>query len=237
MAARTFVIVHGAWGGSSSWTPLAEALRGQGHRAFTPSLTGLGERRHLLSGRVNLSTHIQDVIGTVESEELCDFVLVGHSYGGMVITGVADRLADRISHIAYLDAFLPTDGQCAFDFIGTDGMIANLKGASEHDGVAVPPVSRNPGNIPEALRFYVKKRGLHPLATLVENLHLTGAGAGIAHKLYVLCTAEQPTIFTKAYERVKADDAWTTETMPCGHMLQLEMLERLTEVLTGFAAA
>jgi pimeloyl-ACP methyl ester carboxylesterase len=236
MAARTFVIVHGAWGGSSSWTPLADTLRSQGHRVFTPSLTGLGERRHLLSGNVNLSTHIQDVVGTVESEELSDFVLVGHSYGGMVITGAADRLAARITHIAYLDAFLPTDGTCGFDFIGHDGMIANLKGAGEHGGLAVPPVARGMANVPEALRFYVGKRGLHPLATLVENLHLTGAGASIAHKLYVLCTAEQPTIFTKAYERVKADPAWTTETMPCGHMLQLEMLDSLAELLTGFAA-
>ncbi|HVV94124.1 MAG TPA: alpha/beta fold hydrolase, partial [Hyphomicrobiales bacterium] len=82
--AKTYVIVHGAWGGSLTWTPLAEKLRSQGLRVYTPCLTGLGERRHLFSGNVNLSTHIQDVAGVIESENLDDFALIGHSYGGMV---------------------------------------------------------------------------------------------------------------------------------------------------------
>ena len=236
MVQRTFVLVHGAWSGSATWTPLAETLRSHGHRVFTPSLTGLGERRHLFSGAVNLSTHIQDVIGVVESEELTDFVLVGHSYGGMVITGVADRLASHISHIVYLDAFLPENGTSGFDFIGEDGALANLRGAGAQGGLGVPPVPRDPSRIPAQYRFYLERRGPQPLATLTEKLALTGAHARIAKHLYVLCTVDQPTIFTKAYERVKNDPAWATETMPCGHILQLEMLERLAEILTDFVA-
>lgn len=237
MAGKTFVIVHGAWGGSATWTPLAEALRRAGHRAVTPSLTGLGERRHLFSGAINLSTHIEDVVAAAETEGLESFVLVGHSYGGMIITGVADRLAARISHIAYLDAFLPNDGTSAFDFIGAEGMLANLRGAAENGGVGIPPTQRDPARIPEDYRFHSRTRSLQPLATFVERLHLSGEHRSIAKRLYVLCTAEQPTIFTKAYERIRDDPAWTVETLPCGHLLQLEMPERLAQILITFATA
>src|SRR5689334_6163616 len=96
MASRKIVLVQGAWGSSASWTPVADVLRGMGHQVFVPSLTGLGERTHLFSGSINLYTHIGDVCGLIEAEGLQEFDLVGHSYGGMVITGVADRYADRI---------------------------------------------------------------------------------------------------------------------------------------------
>jgi pimeloyl-ACP methyl ester carboxylesterase len=231
---KTYVIVHGAWGGSLTWTPLAETLRRAGNRVYTPSLTGLGERRHLFSGNINLSTHIQDVAGVIESEGLKEFVLVGHSYGGMVITGVADRFAGRISHIVYLDAFLPEDGTSAFDFIGREGTLANLAGAGDHGGIGVPATPRDPSRIPEEFRPMVASRGLHPLPTLVEKIKLTGAHATIGKRLYVLCTADLPTIFVKAHEKTAADPAWATAKIPCGHMLQLEMLDRTAELITGF---
>ncbi|HVV94998.1 MAG TPA: alpha/beta hydrolase, partial [Hyphomicrobiales bacterium] len=196
--------------------------------------TGLGERRHLFSGNVNLSTHIQDVAGVIESENLDDFALIGHSYGGMVITGVADRFASKISHIVYLDAFLPENGTSAFDFIGREGMLRNIEGAADNGGIGVPATPRDPSRVPEEFRHLMGTRGLHPLPTLVENLKLSGDHAKIAKRLYVLCTGDLPTIFVKAYEKTKADPAWKTETLPCGHMLQLEMLDRTAELLTGF---
>jgi pimeloyl-ACP methyl ester carboxylesterase len=234
--AKTYVIVHGAWGGSLTWTPLADKLRRAGNRVYTPSLTGLGERRHLFSGTINLSTHVQDVAGVIESENLDDFVLVGHSYGGMVITGVADRFAARISHIVYLDAFLPEDGTSGFDFIGREGMLKNIEGAGDHGGIGVPATPRNPSRIPAEFRPLMESRGLHPLPTLVERLKLSGDHRKIAKRLYVLCDADLPTIFVKAYEKTKADPAWATATLPCGHMLQLEMLDRTAELLTTFVA-
>ena len=106
----TFVIVHGAWGGGFSWARIRRMLAAEGHEVFTPTLTGLGERAHLASPDVDLATHIQDVVAVIETEDLRDVILLGHSYGGMVVTGAADRVADRLAHLAYLDAFAPLDG-------------------------------------------------------------------------------------------------------------------------------
>ena len=111
----TIVLCHGAWGGGWSWTGVADILRGQGHRVFVPTYTGLGERTHLASPDVGLSTHIQDVRALVEWERLDRFVLAGHSYGGMVISGAADKGWRKITRLIYLDAFLPEDGQSLND--------------------------------------------------------------------------------------------------------------------------
>ncbi len=106
----TFVLVHGAWHGGWCWRDVRAILRAGGHEAFTPTLTGLGERSHLLSRDIDMNTHVADVANTIVWEELEDVVLVGHSYGGNVITGVADRMKDRLAHAVYLDAFVPKDG-------------------------------------------------------------------------------------------------------------------------------
>src|SRR5690348_12629794 len=107
----TYVLVHGAWGGSFNWRRLRPMLQGAGHTVFTPSLTGLGERAHLASPEVNLSTHIQDVCNALFYDDLSDVTLVGHSYGGMVVAGVADRMPERIKDLVFLDAFVPRSGQ------------------------------------------------------------------------------------------------------------------------------
>jgi len=106
----TFVLVHGSWAGSVVWRELAPRLRKAGHDVYAPTLTGIGARKHLLSREIDLDTHIQDVIGVVEDEDLSDIVLVGNSYGGMVITGVADRVPEKVASLVYLDAFVPENG-------------------------------------------------------------------------------------------------------------------------------
>lgn len=108
---RTYVLVHGAWGGGWSFKKTDSLLRSMGHMVYRPTLSGLGERVHLASGDIDLDTHIKDVVNTILFENLHDVVLLGHSYGGMVVTGVADSLPDRIKHLIYLDAFVPEDGQ------------------------------------------------------------------------------------------------------------------------------
>jgi pimeloyl-ACP methyl ester carboxylesterase len=113
----TYVLIHGGWHGGWCWARVAPILRAAGHDVYAPSLTGLGDRVHLLSPSVRLETHIEDVLGVLSYEDLRDVVLVGHSYGGMVITGVADRAADRVSHLVYLDAFVPRDGECLLDLL------------------------------------------------------------------------------------------------------------------------
>ncbi len=111
-----FVLVHGAWHGGWCWEAgWRVILRAKGHEVYTPSLTGLAERSHLVNRNVNLETHILDIVNLLQWEELSDVGLCGHSYGGQVITGAADRSADRIGALVYLDAFVPENGQCLLD--------------------------------------------------------------------------------------------------------------------------
>ena len=124
----TFVLVHGAWAGSLIWRPVARALRKAGHEVYTPTLTGIGERRHLLNREIDLGTHTQDVLHVIDYEDLADIVLVGHSYGGMVVTSVADAIPEKIASLVYLDAFLPEDGQSLFGMLPPDRPRATAPG-------------------------------------------------------------------------------------------------------------
>src|SRR4029434_2852764 len=115
MAIGTYVLVHGAWHGGCCWARVARLLRDAGHEVYTPTLTGLGERAHLARPETDLETHVQDVAAVLESEERRQVRLGGHSYGGMVITGVAARTSGRIAHLVYLDAFVPEAGKSLLD--------------------------------------------------------------------------------------------------------------------------
>jgi pimeloyl-ACP methyl ester carboxylesterase len=151
----TFVIVHGAWGGSWAFKKVDSLMTAHGALVYRPSLTGQGERVHLASAEVGLTTHIDDVVNMIVFENLNDIVLVGHSYGGMVITGVADRIPERIRKLIYLDAFLPLDGESVFT--------ANPKGregirSMEKDGMIVPPWVKAdqpfPKDVPQSVKTF-----------------------------------------------------------------------------------
>jgi pimeloyl-ACP methyl ester carboxylesterase len=112
---KTFLVCHGAWSAGWAWKKMHPMMAAAGHRLVTPTYTGLGERAHLANPSIDLETHIQDILNVIRYEDLHDIVLVGHSYGGMVATGVADRARDRVSQLIYLDAFVPEDGQSLLD--------------------------------------------------------------------------------------------------------------------------
>src|ERR1700741_1047886 len=112
---KTILVCHGAWSGGWSWKKMFPLMHGAGYRLMTPTYTGLGDREHLANPAIDLETHIQDILNVIKFEDLNDVVLLGHSYGGMVATGVADRVRDRIAQLIYLDAFVPRDGQSLFD--------------------------------------------------------------------------------------------------------------------------
>ena len=135
----TYVLVHGGWDGGWSWRGVARQLRAAGHEVFTPTLTGSGERVHLAGPDIDLDTHIADVANVLRYEELQDVVLCGSSYGGMVITGVAEKVPERIQHLIYLDAFVPEDGQSAGDLVGPQIMgFMEQAAATYGDGWRVP---------------------------------------------------------------------------------------------------
>ena len=134
----TFVIVHGAWSGGHAWRWVRPLLRSAGHEVFTPALTGLGERSHLASAQVDLETHVRDVVGVLEYEDLGEVVLVGRSYGGMVISGVADRVPQRLAQLVYLDAEVPMDGQSELDVLPRRSGLAMRKQPAPKGRVADP---------------------------------------------------------------------------------------------------
>jgi pimeloyl-ACP methyl ester carboxylesterase len=172
----TYVIVHGAWGGAWDWRAVDSALTSRGHRVHRVTLTGLGERVHLASPSVGLSTHISDVVNTILFEQLRDVVLVGHSYGGMVVTGAADRATDRIKRVVYVDAFLPDSGESLAQLAGPG--FANMMQSSGRDGMLipgwVPADAPPPRDVP------------HPIKTMTDTLHLTNPASKALARYYIL---------------------------------------------------
>ena len=225
----TFVLVHGAWSGSWGYTKLARLLRAAGHEVWQPSLTGLGERSHLAHPGITLSIHIQDVVNVFEYEELTDVILVGHSYGGMVITGVSSRVADRIHSLVYLDAFLPANGQSLFDISGQpsrEGFLESQKatpGLVPFMGLAATPENQ------EAAEQRRRKLDMHPLLTLTEAVRLDGSEAKIANRTYILATKRPG--FQRFYDQVKDDPAWKTHTIDTGHVVMMEDPQGLADLL------
>ena len=216
----TYVLVHGAWGGSYYFAPLAQRLRQAGHDVFTPSLTGLGERAHLAHGGITLADHIDDVVGVIECEELSDIVLVGHSYGGMVITGVAALLGARIRSLVYLDAFLPEHGQALWDLADDNARKAYIDGQRETPGLCQPffPVGE-------------RRMSGHPLLTLLQPVKLGGEEDRISNRAYVYATKDSPTIFTQFRDRIAPDPAWTLHELATGHMMWADDLESVLDIL------
>lgn len=225
----TFVLVHGAWCDQSIWAPLAQILRTRGHRVLTPTLSGVGRRAHLMRPGIGIADHVEDVVQEIVFEEVRDAVLVGHSYGGMVIAGVADRIPERIASIVYLDAFLPEDGQAIVDF-GVSPPMVEMQLAARDRGDHEMPF---PAAFAEAFQIPAEELWRftpHPLACFVEPIRLTGAHDTIPKKTFVWATGMTDG-FKEFHDRVAADPAWRTVTVPTNHVVQLEAPEETAEIL------
>jgi pimeloyl-ACP methyl ester carboxylesterase len=223
----TFVLVHGSWAGSVVWRDLAPKLRKAGQDVYAPTLTGIGARKHLLSRQIDLNTHIQDVIGIIDDADLSDIVLVGNSYGGMVISGVADRVPEKVASLVYLDAFVPENGQSLLSLLPPNLRLATLPG---EDWLVAPPPSAAFGlKRPEVIALWEGKSSPHPLVTLTQPLQLTGGISRVRRKMYILGT--EPARFTQFYDKVKNKPGWTVHTLPCTTFMQLEMPDDLTAIL------
>jgi pimeloyl-ACP methyl ester carboxylesterase len=221
-----FVLVHGAWIGGWCWRPNAQALRKAGHEVFTPTLTGLGERSHLMNPGINLDTHIADIVNVFKHEELSDVVLVGHSYGGMVVTGVADALADKIRSLVYLDAFVPESGQALVDLAPPEP-----KPQPASDYALAPLPAAVFGAKPEVAAFVDARTSPHPAACFAQPVKLTGGIERIKRKTYIYANVPAPTAFTPFYEKARGKPGWTVHTLPCTHLVQVDMPNELTALL------
>src|SRR5579871_873329 len=232
------VVCHGAWGGSWAWRRMRAPLRAKGHELFTPTYTGLGDRFRFTSPSVGLSTHIEDVAATIFHEDLRDVVLVGHSYGGMVATGVADGQPDRVAAILYLDAFVPEDGQCVLDFDRPEERqrlqeIVRVHGA----GWLVPPSPLAPDLPPEMAEWLRARRMPQPLRTFEEPIRLSGAAARLPRG-YIYCTQKQPgDVFGVIAARIRSDPAWRYREIDWGHTPNLGAPDRLADIIDELIAA
>ena len=230
----TFVIVHGAWSGAHAWRWVRPLLRAAGHEVVTPSLTGLGERAHLATRSTNLGTHIADVTAVLDYEDLDDVVLVGHSYGGMVITGVADRVPERIGRLVYLDADVPRDGESELDLVPADVRSRYEESArTRGDGWLVPPPLPDPlppGLLPQEM-WAVARMVPQPLATMTQPLCLEHEAPDLP-RTYVLCTQDKDGKPPRPFlDRLRSDPAWRLVELAAGHTAHVAAPEKLTAAL------
>jgi pimeloyl-ACP methyl ester carboxylesterase len=235
MPSKTFILIHGAWHGGWAWVRVADRLRARGHRVFTPTLTGLGERAHLLHPGINLSLHIADVLGLIKYERLTEFVLVGHSYGGCVISGVAEAvpqiLPNAIRSLVFLDAFVPDNGDATVDLV-QPAVQEIIQAAVERGETTVPVRDAAAFRVNESDRAWVDSlAGPQPIGTFTEKIRLTGARERVPKKTYIRASGYPNVSFEKAYARAKANASWRTYEVPCGHDVMIDAPDRLTDIL------
>ena len=231
-----FVLVHGAWHGGWCYARVAEILRAQGHKVFTPTLTGLGERSHLATlGIINCSTHIRDVLNVIHWERLDGIVLCGHSYGGRVISGAADAVPERIKSLVYLDAAIPQKGRSELDGTEPQKLTEVLDAAGDHGGHLLPPYPAEFFNVNPADRAMVDALCTpQPIETFIESLNLTGAYENVAKKTFVMATGwKGHPVLRQMYKEAKEDKGWTALEIPYGHDVMLDAPERVAEILLG----
>jgi len=226
---RVFVLVHGAWHGGWCWERLTERLITRGHRVYAPALSGVGERSHLAAHGINLETHIADIVGELRWKDLTHIVLLGHSYGGMVITGVAERELPRIHAIVYLDAFLPKSGQSVNDMVGF---------VSGNGADPVPPLyTPEMMSVNSADREWVRsKLTPQPAATFSQKLDHSRAYDRVSVKVYIR-PIDFPSAFSDAVcDPLRKDPTWQVHDMRgCGHDVMIDKPEELAQFLEKIA--
>jgi pimeloyl-ACP methyl ester carboxylesterase len=226
-----YVIVHGGFSGGWGWRQVANQLRSAGHEVFTPTLTGLGERAHLANPEVNLATHIQDIVGVLECEDLWQVILIGHSSGSMVSTGVAERVPARLACLVYVDTAIPQDGQSWFDLLGS-AMAQQLLELAERAGQGwrIPL-------IPDPPKFQP-----HPLKPVTDALAIKNPAALGLRRAFIHCTEKSPNspvalawpAIERAAEAARRAE-WWYRTLPIDHSPQHTMPHELAGLLLELA--
>ena len=231
----TFVLVHGAWHGGWCYARVAEILRARGHRVFTPTMTGLGERVREANAAITLTDHVTDIANVLRDEDLRDVVLCGHSYGGLVISGVVEVVPERIAALVYLDAFVPEDGQSLHDLVPEAQRARQLEAAAANGGF-IPPIPAANFGVNERDRAYVDAQCVpQPLETMRERLVLTGARERVAHKTYLRAGSYRSIPFDAARERFSGAPGWVVDVIPCGHDVMIDAPDELAAALIAAA--
>lgn len=233
----TFLVAHGAWSAGWAWKKMRPLLRERGHELITPTYTGIGERAHLANADIGLETHIADMLGVLQFEDLRGVILIGHSYGGMVATGVADREPERLAQLVYLDAFVPRDGQSLLDLQPAE-VRARMREAARTagDGWRVPP-NPMPPDTPEAdLAWAMPRRVMQPLKTFEQPLRLAGALDRVP-RTYIYCTRPSPgDPFGQFARRAQSEPGWRCLEIDSSHNPHITVPGVLADLLDKLAA-
>ena len=232
---KTFLVCHGAWSAGWAWKKVHPLMAAAGHRLVTPTYTGLGERAHLATPSIDLETHIQDILNVIGYEDLRDIVLIGHSYGGMVATGVADRARDRITQLIYIDAFVPEDGQSLLDLneVARPRMQELTKSG---DGWRVPPNPTPPDTPPADVEWLTERRVHMPIKCFETSLKMHNGALGLPRN-YIYATRITPAdTFGRFAERAKSDPAWRYHEIDASHSPNVTAPEALMSLLQQIAA-
>jgi pimeloyl-ACP methyl ester carboxylesterase len=233
---KTFLVCHGAWSAGWAWKKMHPLMQAAGHRLVTPTYTGLGERVHLANPSIDLESHIQDVLNVIKYEDLRDIVLLGHSYGGMVATGVADRVRDRVSQLIYVDAFVPGDGQCLLDFLNESERQRMLALAKSGDGWRVPPNPTPPDTSQADVEWLSERRVDMPIKCFQMPLKLSG-GELTPPRSYIYATRASPAdAFRPFAERARSDPAWRYYEIDASHSPNVTAPDALMALLGKIAA-
>lgn len=234
---RPFVLVHGSWHGGWCWREVADILRAAGHAVFTPTQTGLADRKHLMSDAITLDTFVADVTGLIHYEDLHEVVLVGHSFGGNTISGVADRMPERLHHLVYLDSMILENGQSSFDILPPEVVAVRTRASQDFDGglSTPPPKIESFGILDEALGERVAARLTpHPMSVNRAPLNLRHPiGNGVA-KTYLVCTDPIYTPLARSREYVRTQ-GWPMIELATGHDAMITAPEITANVLIRLA--
>lgn len=232
----TFVLVHGAWHGGWAWNRVAPLLRSAGHEVHAPTLTGVSDRAHLLHPGVGLSTHVTDVVALIEAHDLSDVVLVGHSYGGQVITGVADAIPGRVAKRVYLDAFVGDDGEAAVELQPSE-VAGHYRHSVEEQGFGwlIPPRSLAKMGVTDSadVEWLTPRLTPHPWRTFTEKLSLTGAGSSVPAE-FIECV-DWMRVFAGMRERAETW-GWPVHEIPTGHEAMVTAPSELASLLAKIAS-
>jgi len=236
----SFVLVHGAWHGAWCWARVLPALRAAGHAVHAVTLTGVGERAHLLSREITLQTHISDVVNRVTSEELDDVVLVGHSYGGLVITGAADSLlarqATRLKHLVYIDAVVPHSGESWATHQTPEQVASRLAAAAAHPQGALPPPDAGLYGLTGADCSWVNRRQTpHPFGMYQQPLAFDAARLASVPRTFIDCTDPAWPSIAPMRRRVRSEAGWRVRELATGHDAMVSAPRPLTRLLLEVA--
>jgi pimeloyl-ACP methyl ester carboxylesterase len=231
---KTFLVCHGAWSAGWAWKKMHPLMNKAGHRLVTPTYTGLGERAHLAHPAINLETHITDMLQVIKYEDLRDFVLIGHSYGGMVATGVADRACDKVRQLIYVDAFVPQDGQSLLDFLADSEQRRMREAAKSGDGWRVPPNPTPPDTSPEDIAWLNERRVHTPINCFEAKLSLSAPLT--LPRSYIYATRAAPSDTIGQFARMtKNDPAWRHFEIDASHAPNVTAPEALMALLQQIA--